>query len=52
MAATQRRPCEGLLHHTDRGSQYAAQDYQQLLGAHHLEVSTEQEGGLLRQRSN
>jgi putative transposase len=28
MALTQRRPAPGLIHHTDRGSQYASTDYQ------------------------
>lgn len=31
MAITQRRPAAGLLHHSDRGSQYASSDYQALL---------------------
>jgi transposase InsO family protein len=31
MALQQRRPPAGLLHHSDRGSQYAAGDYQELL---------------------
>jgi putative transposase len=33
MANEQRRPEAGLLHHTDRGSQYASDDYQLALGA-------------------
>jgi transposase InsO family protein len=33
MAVTQRCPDAGLLHHSDRGSQYASDDYQQLLDA-------------------
>lgn len=44
MAATHRRPGEGLLHHSDRGSQYAAQDYQQLLDAHKMQVSMSRKG--------
>jgi transposase InsO family protein len=36
MAAAQRRPGEGLLHHSDRGSQYAAHDYQRLLSSHNM----------------
>ena len=28
MALKQRRPMQGLVHHTDRGSQYASMDYQ------------------------
>jgi transposase InsO family protein len=31
MALAQRRPPRGLIHHSDRGSQYASEDYQQLL---------------------
>ena len=33
MALVTRRPEAGLLHHSDRGSQYAASRYQQLLDA-------------------
>lgn len=44
MAATQRRPGEGVLHHSDRGSQYAARDYQQLLDAHKMTVSMSRKG--------
>jgi len=41
---TQRRPGEGVLHHSDRGSRYAARDYQQLLGAHKMVVSMSRKG--------
>ena len=44
MAAMHRRPGEGLLHHSDRGSQYAAHDYQQLLDAHKMQVSMSRKG--------
>ncbi len=44
MAATHRRPGEGVLHHSDRGSQYAAHDYQQLLDAHKMVVSMSRKG--------
>lgn len=44
MATAQRRPGEGVLHHTDRGSQYAAHDYQQLLYAHKMTVSMSRKG--------
>lgn len=44
MATTRRRPGEGLLHHTDRGSQYAAHEYQQLLAAHKMQVSMSRKG--------
>lgn len=33
MALVRRRPRQGLLHHSDRGSQYASGDYQQALAA-------------------
>lgn len=39
MALTSRRPAPGTLHHTDRGSQYAAGDYQALLALHAMECS-------------
>ncbi len=40
MALEQRRPAgTQLLHHSDRGSQYASEDYQQLLARHGITVS-------------
>ena len=39
MAITQRRPAAGLIHHSDRGSQYACGDYQAALGRHGLVCS-------------
>jgi transposase InsO family protein len=39
MALRQRRPPEGLLHHSDQGSQYTGTDYQQLLHEHKIQVS-------------
>ncbi len=36
MALGQRRPRPGLIHHSDRGSQYASGDYQALLAQHGL----------------
>ncbi len=44
MALQQRRPAQGLLHHRDRGVQYASEDYQQLLARHHMEVSMSRKG--------
>ena len=44
MATAQRRPDRGVLHHSDRGSQYAAHDYQQLLDAHKMVVSMSRKG--------
>ena len=34
MALAGRHPLSGMLHHSDRGSQYASQEYRQLLAAH------------------
>ncbi len=44
MAAAGRRPCKGVLHHSNRGSQYASHSYQQLLSAHHMQVSMSRKG--------
>ena len=39
MAVRRRLPDEGLLAHSDRGSQYASEHYQRLLGKHGIECS-------------
>ena len=39
MALERRRPLPGLVHHSDRGSQYASGDYTDLLKAHGCEIS-------------
>lgn len=39
MAITRRQPSAALLHHSDRGSQYAAHAYQRLLNAHNITLS-------------
>jgi transposase InsO family protein len=39
MAIAIRRPPPGCIHHTDRGSQYCAHDYQKLLRKHGFKVS-------------
>lgn len=44
MALAGRRPEEGLLHHSDRGVQYASQDYQQLLAERGITVSMSGKG--------
>lgn len=44
MAFRQRRPAAGLLHHSDRGSQYTSQAYQQLLKSHRCQVSMSRVG--------
>lgn len=44
MALQQRRPPRGLLHHSDRGVQYASGDYRALLAAAGLEASMSRQG--------
>jgi transposase InsO family protein len=44
MAVSHRRPEAGLLHHSDRGCQYASADYRALLAAHGLEASMSRKG--------
>jgi putative transposase len=39
MAVAARRPAPGLVHHSDRGSQYASQDYRACLAAHRMVAS-------------
>ncbi len=43
-ALEQRRPAAGLLHHSDRGSQYADHDYVRALAAHQIERSMSRRG--------
>jgi transposase InsO family protein len=43
-ALVQRDPCGGLLHHSDRGVQYACDDYQQLLTQGGLSASMSRKG--------
>ncbi len=44
MALKGRRPPEGLLHHSDRGSQYASEDYQRALAARGIRCSMSRKG--------
>src|SRR5262249_9683270 len=44
MAVQRRLPSEGLLAHSDRGSQYASDHYQRLLGKHGIECSMSGKG--------
>ena len=44
MALTSRQPHAGLLHHSDRGSQYAAGPYQQMLTTHNITASMSRKG--------
>ena len=44
MALTQRRPLPGLVHHSDRGVQYASRDYTQLLKQYGIHISMSRKG--------
>jgi transposase InsO family protein len=44
MAVGRRHPGKGLLHHTDRGSQYASADYQKILKEHDMICSMSRKG--------
>ena len=44
MAISQRQPAAGLIMHTDRGSQYGADSYRQLLRQHGIEPSMSRKG--------
>ena len=44
MAIWQRRPKAGLIHHSDRGSQYASKAFRQLLKAHDIKGSMSRKG--------
>lgn len=43
-AVRKRKPAEGLIHHSDRGSQYASRAYQNLLKKHGITVSMSRKG--------
>lgn len=43
-AVAARRPAEGLIHHSDRGSQYRSREYQALLRGHGMRVSMSRKG--------
>lgn len=44
MAVNRRNPGPGLVHHTDRGSQYASADYQRMLRVHKMICSMSRKG--------
>jgi putative transposase len=44
MALTARRPFAGLIHHSDRGGQYAAASYQAILAKHGIQASMSRPG--------
>ena len=47
MALGRRKPSAGLMHHSDRGSQYACHAYQRLLGTHGIGCSMSRKGECL-----
>jgi putative transposase len=47
MAIRRRRPPRGLLHHSDRGSQYASEPYQAILARHGFRCSMSRRGNCL-----
>jgi transposase InsO family protein len=51
MALKRRGPVSGLVHHSDRGTQYASNDYTDLLRAKDIEISMESESESMGQRS-
>ena len=51
-AVASQRPAPGLLHHSDRGSQYASDAYRELLRRHGVVTEHEPGGQLLRQRQD
>src|SRR5689334_12946207 len=44
MALIERQPAPGLVHHSDRGVQYASQDYTAVLKQHHATISMSRKG--------
>jgi len=44
LALARRRPAPGLVHHSDRGVQYASRDYTQLLQDHGIQISMSRKG--------
>lgn len=44
MAYQRRRPGKGLLHHSDRGSQYASEDYRRLVRGYGMQASMSRKG--------
>jgi putative transposase len=44
MALMERRPQPGLVHHSDRGVQYASQAYTELLKQHQAQISMSRKG--------
>ena len=44
MALVQRDPGAGLIHHSDRGSEYASQSYQEMLHQRGIQVSMSRKG--------
>jgi transposase InsO family protein len=49
-AVAAKRPAEGLIHHSDRGSQYCSYEYRELLGQFEMKSSMSRKGNKLSQR--
>lgn len=47
MAVARRNPPKGVLHHSDRGSQYASRDYRKILGNHKFIQSMSRKGNCI-----
>jgi transposase InsO family protein len=47
MAVFRQKPADGLTHHSDRGVQYASEDYQNLLDEFDIECSMSRKGNCL-----
>jgi putative transposase len=52
MALSRRSRKAGLVHHSDRGVQYAAADYTGLLTQHDIQISMSRKGKSVRQRTD
>ena len=46
MALRRRHPVPGLVHHSDRGVQYASRDYTQVLEQHGIQISMSRRGNV------
>jgi putative transposase len=44
MAIKRKQPCSGLIHHSDRGSQYCSREFVKLLDRFHIKVSMSRKG--------
>jgi transposase InsO family protein len=44
VSRTERKPAAGLVHHSDRGVQYASEAYTEILKQHHAQISMSRKG--------